>query len=112
MLGFKCFKKLQGIFIHLILPSTVIYCNIIVYELMKALWEKQNMYPPLSLNKVSCHIRFHEFLCKWCDPSLFCSLTSKNYVQPNNNTGIVAQRIFMQNNTTFNEINKLKQYNN
>jgi hypothetical protein len=54
MLGIKCFKKLQGIFIHWILPGTVIY-YIIVSELMEALWEKQNMYPPFVFkqNKLS-----------------------------------------------------------
>ena len=37
ILGFKCLKKLQGIFIHRTLPDTVIYFNIIVSALMKAL---------------------------------------------------------------------------
>jgi len=46
MLGFKCFKKLQAIFIQWIFPSIVIYFNIIVSALMKASWETQNMYQP------------------------------------------------------------------
>jgi hypothetical protein len=74
MLGLKCFKKLQDIVNHWIFPGIIIYFNIFVSELMKALWEKQNMYPSFAFkqNKLSHLIPWIFMQMRW--PNLLLQL--------------------------------------